>query len=353
MKSAGLVLLLFAVAVAIGTARAAEPPTSPDVVHRIGLAGCHQQTSPAPALWRYVAAEPDLMLWLGDNVYTDTPDDLSVIERGHATLATLPAFAELRRSTPTAATWDDHDYGLNNTGKHYALKEPSKQHFRKFWGLEDCIPADRDGVYHARYFGSGDERLQVLLIDGRFNRDDEGDEGDTLGEPQWEWLEQELRKPARLRLIVSGYQVLLDRDAHFETWAKFPQAQQRLFDLIRSTGAEGVVFLAGDQHYGEASRLRGALGYDAIELMFCGLNQEEPHVLNRVRVTPVAHAKNAYSLIDIQWTPSETDEPHFVFRVFDADRDAAELTYRVNLDELRTPRTEGPTPTPQRAEADS
>ncbi|QDU89531.1 PhoD-like phosphatase [Pirellulimonas nuda] len=314
---------------------AAEQQDSPLAVVRIGLAGCHQQTQPAPAFWRYVTAKPDLMLWLGNNVYTDTPDDLAVIEEGHAALASLPAFEQLRRAVPMAATWDDHDYGLNNCGKDYALKEPSKQHFRRFWGLEDCVPADRDGVYHARYFGEGDQRLQVLLLDGRYNRDAPGDDADTLGERQWSWLEEELRRPARLRLIVSGYQVLLDKDAHFETWSKFPRARRRLFDLIRASGAEGVVFLAGDQHYGEASRLPEAIGYDAIELMFCGVNQQEPHVLNRGRVTPVAHAKNAYALLDLQWRASETDEPHLLFRVFDADRDAAELTYRVNFSELR------------------
>ena len=38
--------------------------------------------------------------------------------------------------------------------------------------------------------------------------------------------------------------------------------------------------------------------------------------------------------IDIQWQATESDTPHFVFRCFDADRDAPELTYRVNLSEL-------------------
>lgn len=309
---------------------AAEP-----VVKRIGLAGCHRQDWPAPALFRYVAAQPHLMIWLGDNVYADTKDDITFIEKCYGLLGAHPAFARLKKEVPMAAIWDDHDYGLNNFGKHYPLKEQSKQLFRKFWNVEQYVPADRDGIYHARYFGNGDERLQVILLDVRFNRDDEGDTSDTLGENQWKWLAEELRKPARLRLIASGYQVLLDREAEFETWSKFPRAQQRLFQTIRDAQAEGVVFLAGDQHYGEASRWPGALGYDAIELMFCGINQEEQHVFNSRRVTPVAHAKNAYALIDIQWHATEIDPPHFVFRCFDADRDAAELTYRVNLSELQ------------------
>jgi len=285
-------------------------------------------------LWRYVAAKPDLVVWLGDNVYTDTEDDISVIEEGHAMLAALPAFDKLRKNTPFAVIWDDHDYGLNNAGGDYKLKHLSRAFFRKFWGMESVIPAERDGIYHARYFGVGDRRLQLILLDGRYNRTAEGETGDTLGEKQWQWLEQELKKPAKLRFIASGYQFFLQRDSKFETWSKFPQAKQRLLKLIRTTQAEGVVFLAGDQHYGEVSRVPGAIGYDGIELMFCGINQEEPHVINIHRVSPVAHAKNAYALIDIQWSTSDGDAPHFVYTVFDADRDCPELTYRVNFSEL-------------------
>ena len=330
MKSIELLLLALLIITCSSEVVQAE-----EFVQRIGLIGCHRQDTPAPAMWRYVQAEPDLMLWLGDNVYVDSEHDMNVLKSGHEMLAALPAFQAIRATTPFAVIWDDHDYGLNNSGRHYALKDQSKNFFRRFWGMDHHIPADRDGIYHSRYFGTGDTRLQLLLLDGRFNRDDEGENTDTLGENQWQWLASELKKPARLRLIVSGYQFFLDRETKFETWSKFPRAQQKLLELIRASDAEGVVFIAGDQHYGEVSRVPAAIGYDAIELMFCGINQEEPHVYNSHRVSPVAHAKNAYALVDIQWHKNESDEPHFVFRVFDADRDAVELSYRVNFDELQ------------------
>lgn len=63
----------------------------------------------------------------------------------------------------------------------------------------------------------------------------------------------------------------------------------------------------------------------------------EKHVFHSHRVTPAAHAKNTYALIDIQWHRTELDVRHLVFRCFDADRDALELTYRINFDELRFP----------------
>ena len=307
-------------------------------IKRVAILGCHKQNRPSPALEKYVEAKPDLCLWVGDNVYADTRDDPSYIQKCYDTLAAKPAFQKLREQSTFMAVWDDHDYGLNNEGKNYPLKKQSKAMFRKFWQHEQRIPEDRDGVYHADILGKGDNTLQVIMLDARYNRDNPGDDGDMLGEPQWQWLEAQLNKPAKVRLIVSGAQFLLDRDSKFETWAKFPKSQKRLFELIQSTQAKGVVLIAGDQHYGEVSRVRNAYGYDAIELMFCGINQYEPHVLNRSRVSPVAHAKDAYALIDIHWEETkgnDADVPHLLFRCFDAKTDGVELTYRINFDELR------------------
>ncbi|XVJ59642.1 MAG: alkaline phosphatase family protein [Tepidisphaera sp.] len=313
----------------------------PRTISRIAIIGCHQQPDPAPALVRYVEAKPQLTLWVGDNVYADTKDDPSHIERCYAVLESKPGFKELRDISTFMAVWDDHDYGLNDGGNDYSLREKSQAIFRKFWRHENRIPADRPGVYHAQIFGEAGRRLQVIMLDGRFNREIPGENADTLGEPQWRWLEEQLRKPAELRLIVSGYQVLLDRETKFETWAKFPSARERLFKLIRESKAEGVVFVAGDQHYGEVSRIRGAIGYDAVELMFAGINQDESWVYNSARVSPVANSKHSYAHVDVQWqaTSGDNSDPaHLLFRCFDAETGALELTYRVNLSELKMQR---------------
>ncbi|MFN7021000.1 MAG: hypothetical protein ACK4WH_06695, partial [Phycisphaerales bacterium] len=114
---------------ALSQTRAAEP----QVVTRIGIIGCHQQPHPAPALTRYVAMKPQVVLWVGDNVYADTKDDPSHIERCYSVLEEKPGFRELRDNSVFLAVWDDHDYGMNNDGKNYPLKHQSKEIFRKFW----------------------------------------------------------------------------------------------------------------------------------------------------------------------------------------------------------------------------
>lgn len=311
-----------------------EPGAEKRPVNRIGILGCLRQGEPSPGLFRYLEAAPDLCLWVGDNIYADTLDDPGVLEASYESLAARPVFQELRKMCEFAVTWDDHDFGNDNEGKNYPLKEFSKNLFRAFWGLRELIPEERDGIYHVRRFAGGKDGLQIILLDPRYNRDDEGPMADTLGENQWHWLENQLRQPASLRLIVSGYQILLHRDVSSETWSKFPKAKARLFDLIRSTGAENVIFITGDQHYAEAIRVPQALDVDAFELQFSGINQIEKAHLNPWRQTPVIKSRHSYCLMDIQWEENETDVPHIQFTVRDALSDNLELSYRINLHDL-------------------
>ena len=192
-------------------------------IQRVAILACHRQNEPSPALAKYIAAKPDLCLWIGDNVYADTRDNISFIEACYNTLAAKPDFQTLKTTVPYLATWDDHDFGLNDAGKEYKLKSQSKDLFRKFWGLEQEIPAAQEGIYYAKTFKQEDQTLQVIMLDVRYNRDAPDGKGDVLGEAQWKWLEAQLRQPATLRLIVSGFQILLNQEAGSETWDFFSE----------------------------------------------------------------------------------------------------------------------------------
>ena len=302
---------------------------------RIAVLGCHKQFEPAPALFRYLEADPNLCLWIGDNVYADTKDDITFLDSCYNALAAKPAFKQLIQSYPYMATWDDHDFGLNNAGKYYPLKAESKQRFRTFWGLEDQIPKERDGIYYDQVFEFNGRLLQVVMLDVRYNRDDPGTNGDPLGETQWQWLAQTLEKEADLRLLVSGFQILLGEGSGSETWESFPDARDRLFQLIREKQVENIVFLTGDQHYGEVCRSQNALDFDAIELQFAGINQIEAPEYNSYRVSNVIQSKHSYAFLDVYFDHTKYDLPHLEFQVFDALSNQRELFYRVNLSELK------------------
>lgn len=74
-----------------------------------------------------------------------------------------------------------------------------------------------------------------------------------LGERQWAWLEDQLKKPAEIRLIVSSTQVIADQKA-MDEWGNYPLERQRLFDLISDTSANGVIILSGNVHFSEISK---------------------------------------------------------------------------------------------------
>ena len=63
-----------------------------------------------------------------------------------------------------------------------------------------------------------------------------------------------MKVSAELRIIGSGVQIVADEHGS-EMWGNFPRERQRLFRLIRETGAEGAVLISGDRHLSEISRL--------------------------------------------------------------------------------------------------
>lgn len=281
----------------------------------------------------YGDLDADLHLWLGDNIYADT-DDPQVIKDCYEVLSKRPHFDELRRSGLHMFTWDDHDYGDNNVGRHYPLRAESKKIFVDFWGLHDEIADSQPGIWYANIFDDEAHKLQVIMLDVRYNRDDPNTHGEMLGDEQMRWFAKQMEQPADLRLIVSGTQVLLPKEAGSETWDEYPEARQRLLNTIRRAGAQHVVFITADQHYAEICRHEGGLGYDLVELQFCGLNQIEEPEFNPYRVSPVCKSLNSCGYIDIQWETNNFDVPHLEFMVENADTGQVEIAYRVTFQEL-------------------
>ena len=292
-----------ALAVGLASGWAEEP------VSRIGFGSCYKPEKKT-ALWKAVSDfDPQVWLWLGDNVYADVIDgkyikkDLprDAFDRAYRLLGESEGIAALKTlpSGHMMATWDDHDYGRNDAGKDWERKKDAKKDFVKFWGGEE----KEDGVYSARDFGPEGRRIRVVLLDTRFNRDDPGAEGDILGEKQWEWLAEQLAKPgAELMVIGSSIQVLADQH-RFEKWGNFPKAKARLFRLIRETHAP-VVLVSGDRHHAEISKQPASpAGYPLFEVTSSGLTEKSSirDEANDLRVGEVYVGGN-FGVILVDWS---------------------------------------------------
>jgi alkaline phosphatase D len=281
---------------AFGQAR--EMPQT--VLTRIAFGSCANQEVEQPIWESVLAYRPELFIFTGDNVYGDyhmgagVSDDhrlMDTLRAAYARAATIPGMARLRATTPHLATWDDHDYGKNDAGADFIHREEAQRQFADFWQLPAEDPRrSRPGVYHAQMFGPRGKRVQVILLDTRYFRsplkptDQRGAPGreryvpdetpglTILGDAQWAWLEQQLRQPADLRLIVSSIQVIADGHG-WERWGNIPRERQRLYDLVASTGARGVVFLSGDRHIGGLYREVNRTPYPLHDITSSGLTQ--------------------------------------------------------------------------------
>jgi alkaline phosphatase D len=338
-----------------------QPPPEPEVLiperlDRIALGSCNNQNYPTPLWEPLLATNPDLFLFLGDNIYGDTPD-MDKLRAAYALLDAQPGFAKLRASVPILATWDDHDYGMNDVGREWPMKEQSKDVFMEFFDVpEDSPRRGRSGIYGSWCFGPPEQRVQVLLLDLRTHRSPWGimtrepepggccpghysqnlDPGATiLGDEQWEWLEERLRVPAAVRIIGSSLQCLPQGHV-WECWNMIPGDRQRLFNTIRDTRANGVVVVSGDTHWAELTRVVPAdsgVRYPLWEMTTSGLNQgwRFTNIVNRHRVDVPLWESN-FGLLTFDW-----DAPNPTLTMEARGENDRSLKQVVPFAELRAP----------------
>ncbi len=316
LKRRTLAQLMAAGALAPLPAAAQGPPP----LSRIAFGSCANQRNPQP-IWDAIHAyRPQLFIFAGDNVYGDLDvAGIDGLQQAYDTAAAIDGYAKLRRSVRHLATWDDHDYGKNDAGADLAFKDEAKEAFLKFWNARvDDARRTRSGVYDSRIIGPVGMRVQVILLDLRWFRSplkrapqrsmgkgpylpDTDPAKTLLGETQWAWLAQELRKTAEVRLIVTSLQVL-SNGHNWECWENLPAERQKLYDTIRETRANGIVLLSGDRHFGALYRETPPGLYPLTEATSSGLNiaywavnEAAPNRLGGVY--PVAN----FGIVEIDW----------------------------------------------------
>ena len=166
-----------------------------------------------------------------------------------------------------------------------------------------------------------------------------------LGNAQWAWFEQELKKPAQLRIIASSIQVVSGEHG-WESWNNFPHERARLYRLIGETRANGVVFISGDRHLAELSRDAELEGkpYPMFDFTSSGLTRAEGGRLdepNRYRASAIVRERN-FGEIVIDW---QAPDPVVEFRAWvttnkegsDTADKFLRFTYRILLSEISVP----------------
>jgi len=201
---------------------------------------------------------PDIMIWGGDNIYlreADWDSKTGILHR-YTHSRSIKEMQPLLAKTQNFAIWDDHDFGPNDSDRSFYNKNLTLEAFKDFWANKNygMNPAQNEGNYST--FNWGD--AQFFLLDNRFFKSPNArktGERTILGDNQFEWLIDALTySSAPFKIIYIGGQVITTA-ARFENYATYPEEKERLLKEIFDNKIKGVLFLSGDRHFSELSKL--------------------------------------------------------------------------------------------------
>lgn len=201
---------------------------------------------------------PDIMLWMGDNIYLREADwdSKTGIYHRYSHSRSIKELQPLLAKTQNYAIWDDHDFGPNDGDRSFYNKHISQQAFKDFWANKSYGLDTNQNEGTCSTFSWSD--AEFFLLDNRFFKspnDRKTGEKTILGKQQLEWLIDALTaSKAAFKIIAIGGQVL-NSSARFENYECYKEEKNYLLEQIKSNGIKGVLFLSGDRHFTELSKI--------------------------------------------------------------------------------------------------
>lgn len=291
------------------------------------------------------AVKPDAMIWLGDNVYLREVDwwDPAGIDYRYSQSRQTPDLQPLLASAAHYATWDDHDYGPNDSDRSYVHKDAALETFSRFWPNPTYGMPGVPGVFTQFQWGDA----EFFLLDDRYHRapnDAPAHERVYFGAEQLQWLLDALTaSQAPFKIIASGGQILNPIEI-FETYSKVAPAERSTFlDQLRQRQIDGLVFLSGDRHHTELIEIERPGTYPLYEYTSSPLTagastyparEDSPEYQNPVRIdgTLVAGTRNFGTLT---FSGPRSDRT-LTMKALDASGEML-WEHQVRANDLRTP----------------
>ena len=242
---------------------------------KLGLGSCLDQDFPQP-IWNSIEKESlNYFIFLGDNVYGDSPDGkLDKLKYAYKKQESLlPNFLN---DINVLSIWDDHDYGLNDGGGSYSLKKESQKMFLDFWEIpSDDMRSSREGIYFSQNKTFFNKKFKLIFLDTRYFRSplvgpkgkylkNKSPDSTILGINQWDWLEKELDEYFDFLIIFSSIQIIPE-DHGFEKWGNFPNDRNKFFSLLEKN-VNKTVLVSGDRHLGGIYKKDGFIEITASSL---------------------------------------------------------------------------------------
>lgn len=251
-----------------------------------------------------VEKQPDFMMWTGDNIYlreVDWNTRTGILHRYTHTRST-PEIQPLLGSVHNYAIWDDHDFGPNNSDRSFWNKEMTLEGFKLFFPNPGFGVNGNPGT--TTMFTWAD--VDFFLTDNRYYRSPnyrENTERVIFGEEQIEWLVDALcYSKAPFKIIFVGGQ-FLNPVTYGENHSTYSEETNRLLTLIDQERIQGVIFVSGDRHHTELTKLKRYGTYPLYDFTISALTsgphhggEDEP---NHLRVNDTFVGENNFGIMKV------------------------------------------------------
>lgn len=249
--------------------------------------------------------KPNMMLWLGDNIYLREADwntRTGILHRYTHTRSNQE-MQRLLATTHNYATWDDHDFGPNNSDRSFIHKEKTLEAFKLFWANPTFgLPHIDGGITTKFQFHD----IEFFVLDNRYFRSPKNPKNDDevlLGKAQIDWLIDALSNSySPFKMIAIGGQVL-NSEKVAENYRNYEEEFAYLTKRLEEEKIRGVIFLTGDRHFTELSRTESEKGYVMYDLTVSSLTagsystaDKEP---NKNRVEGTVTTEHNFSVVEV------------------------------------------------------
>jgi len=167
-------------------------------------------------------------------------------------------FQKMTSRIPLMATWDDHDYGKDNSDGTYPYKEEAKRVFKESYPVYP-FEVENGGIYYK--FSVAD--VDVFVLDARWYRSPmqnaDGEDKKMLGDEQLVWLLNGLKESKAAFKIVFSSVSLNDYGGDtssgrrgYDSWMGYKFERNKILSFIKANHIQGVLVFSGDQHYPSA-----------------------------------------------------------------------------------------------------